>query len=119
MNKDKETSASAADETAEEAAKTTLALNRLVGFNNQDLLASAQTFITSAITQPQIPSRSGSRCLTPLARSRPDNPSARRRRGDKRFADAAWKTSKPHRALMQSYLAWADAVEKIALLTRE
>jgi hypothetical protein len=51
MNKAKETSASAADE----AAKTTLALNRLVGFNNQHLLASAQTFITSAITQPQIP----------------------------------------------------------------
>ena len=30
--------------------------------------------------------------------------------GDKRFADATWKDSGPHRQLLQAYLAWGDAL---------
>jgi len=32
--------------------------------------------------------------------------------GDRRFADAAWKSSKVHRGLLQAYLAWGSAVDK-------
>src|SRR5262249_11721206 len=31
--------------------------------------------------------------------------------GDRRFADAAWKSSNLHRGLLQAYLAWASAVD--------
>jgi polyhydroxyalkanoate synthase subunit PhaC len=110
MNKAKETSASAADETAEEAAKTTLALNPLVGLNNQDLLASAQTFITSAITQPQIPVAQWFSLLDAFGKIATGQSERAAPAGDKRFADSAWKSSKLHQALMQSYFAWADAV---------
>jgi polyhydroxyalkanoate synthase subunit PhaC len=110
MHKAKETSVSAADETAEEAAKTTLALNPLVGFNNQDLLASSQTFITSAITQPQIAVAQWFSVLDAFGKIATGQSEREPAAGDKRFADAAWKSSKLHQALMQSYLAWADAV---------
>ena len=119
MSKAKETSASAADEPAEEAAKTTLALNPLVGLPELDPLGSAQALFKTMIDQPQIAFTQWFSLLDAFAKIATGQSERAPAAGDKRFADAAWKSSKLHQALMQSYLAWADAVstyvEKIDL----
>ena len=69
----------------------------------QDLLASAQTFITSAITQPQIAVAQWFSLLDAFGKIATGQSERAALAGDKRFADAAWKSSKPHQALMQTY----------------
>ena len=119
MSKAKETSASAADEPAEEAAKTTLALNPLVGLPELDPLGSAQALFKTMIDQPQIAFTQWFLLLDAFGKIATGQSERAPAAGDKRFADAAWKSSRLHQALMQSYLAWADAVstyvEKIDL----
>jgi poly[(R)-3-hydroxyalkanoate] polymerase subunit PhaC len=101
---------SAAEAAADEAAKTTLALNPLVGLQGQDLLGSATTIFQATIRRPEIALGEWFSFLGALGKIAIGSSDRATAKTDKRFADAAWKTSKPHQALLQSYFAWADAV---------
>lgn len=110
MSKPRDLNPSAADDAADDAAKTTLALNPLVGLHGQDLLGSAQTLFTAAIKQPEIAIAQWFSLLGALGKIATRQSERAAPSGDKRFGDAAWKSSRLHQALLQSYLAWADAV---------
>jgi len=96
---------------AEEAAKYTLALNPLVGLQSMDFVDASRTVLTSFVTQPQIAVGQWLRLLGDLGKIALQGKSERSvEPGDKRFNDPAWRTSPLHQKLLQSYLAWADAI---------
>ena len=123
MSKPEEDRASATNDAADAAEKYTLALNPLVGLRDQDLVGSAQTIFKAVIKQPEIAVSQWLTFLGDLGKIAAGQSERALPAGEKRFNDAAWKTSKPHQALLQSYFAWADAVsgyvEKVNLDAHE
>ena len=113
----------AADAAADEAAKHTLALNPLVGLRGGDFVDAAQTVFKAAIGQPQIAIRQWFSFVGDLGKVVAGESARAVEPGDKRFSDPAWKTSRLHRTLLQSYLAWREAVhgfvDKVELSDQE
>lgn len=73
-----------------------------------DLLRSLGRIYTTALTQP---AKAFSRSLAAsheIARSLTGTAGAQPPKGDKRFGDPVWASNPGYRALMQSYLAWAQ-----------
>jgi len=108
-----------AQQIAEEAAQNTLALNPLIGMRTEDLMQGARTVLGALAAQPQIVAQQWmdfmkemGRIVTGQSEVEPDSK-------DKRFAHPAWNENRFHKALMQSYTAWAktvqEAVEKTGL----
>jgi polyhydroxyalkanoate synthase subunit PhaC len=95
---------------AEQAAKHTLALNPMVGLRSRDLLGAAGTVFKVAIFQPGIAVKQSVSLLADVGKAVVREGTRAVEPGDKRFSDPAWKTSKVHRKLLQSYLAWSDAL---------
>jgi len=99
-----------ADAVADEAARHTLALNPMVGLRSRDLVDAAQTVFKAAITQPEIAIKQWFSFVGDLAKVVAGESARATEPGDKRFNDPAWKTSPLHQRLLQSYLAWGNAV---------
>ena len=102
----------AAEDIIRDATEATLALNPLVGLRGQDLVKAAGTVASAVATQPtklMRPWLDFAGEITKVAGGLSDQAP---KKGDKRFMDPAWQKSPAHRALMQSYLAWQDAVAK-------
>jgi polyhydroxyalkanoate synthase subunit PhaC len=109
---------------ADHDAHHTLALNPLIGLGTQDFLGAAKTVFKAAVRRPEVAVSQWlsflgelGKIVTSSAEERPIEP------GEKRFSDPAWKTSRLHRKILQSYFAWADAVrayvEKVDLTEQD
>ncbi|MDD9908931.1 MAG: alpha/beta fold hydrolase [Ahrensia sp.] len=95
---------------AADASESTLALNPLVAPRGQDMMKAYNSMVRAAITQPDQLARQWLRfagemgnIFTMRSQVEPDPK-------DRRFADPAWKDNPVNKALMQSYLAWAETV---------
>jgi polyhydroxyalkanoate synthase subunit PhaC len=101
-----------ADDIREQAAEHTLAANPLVGVRGQDILDSAGTLLGRVVNNPAVAARHYLAFLGELARILTGSSELAPDAKDKRFADPAWRDSFPYRALVQSYLAWAGALNR-------
>ncbi len=101
------------DAVADEAAKHTLALNPLVSLRGQDFVGAAQTVFTAAIGQPQIALQQWWAFWSEMGKVAQGESPRAPQAGDKRFNDPAWKSSPAHQRLLQSYLAWGDALNAL------
>ena len=112
-------SPSETDSLVEEASKHTLALNPLVGLCGRDFYDAAATIFSAAISNPEVVAEQWLAFIGELGKVASGKASRTLKPGDKRFNDPAWKSSPFHKALLQTYLAWGDAlntfVEKIDL----
>src|SRR5208337_218834 len=100
----------ASDAIADEAAKHTLALNPMVGLRGRDFVDAAPTVFKAAIGQPQIAMKQWFSFMGDLGKIVAGESARAVEPGDKRLNDPAWKTSPLHQRLLQSYLAWGDAI---------
>ena len=110
MAKAPEDGPAAADAIADEAVKHTLALNPMVGLRGRDFVDAAQTVFKAAIGQPEIAVKQWFSFMGDLGKIVAGESARVAQPGDKRFNDPAWKTSGLHQKLLQSYLAWGDAI---------
>src|SRR5262245_1577750 len=101
-----------AETVSDQAARHTLTLNPLVGLRGHDLLDGAATVLKAFINEPTIAANQWLWFMGELGKIATGQSERSPEAGDKRFADAAWKSSKLHRALLQAYLAWGSAINK-------
>jgi polyhydroxyalkanoate synthase subunit PhaC len=102
----------APDGLADDASRQTLALNPLVSLRSEDFVEAAKTFVNAAISQPKIAAEQWWSFVSELARAATGESSRALEPGDKRFNDPAWKSSALHQRMLQSYLAWGNAVNE-------
>ena len=112
MTKFPQESSRAPDSLADDAARQTLALNPLVSLRTEDFVEAANTFVTAAISQPKIAAEQWWSFASELANVTNGVSSRAPESGDKRFNDPAWKSSTLHQRMLQSYLAWGNAVNE-------
>ncbi len=117
MSNETRSEAQKTDGMIEQASRNTLALNPLVAFRGKDLLDSAGIFFRAMVNEPRVAADQWLSFvgeLTDIASGKSDRaPQA----GDKRFADAAWKTSPVHGGLLKAYLAWGEALDNFVSRT--
>ena len=99
-----------ADDVSDQAARNTLALNPLVGLRGQDLMDSSNILLSAMINEPKVAVTQWLSFLNELLKIATGGSGQAAGPGDKRFADATWKSSPLHRGLLQAYLAWGNAV---------
>jgi polyhydroxyalkanoate synthase len=97
---------------SDQAVRHTLALNPLVGLRGRDLLDGVATVLKAFINEPTIAARQWLWFMDELGKIATGQSERSPEAGDKRFVDATWKSSKLHRGLLQSYLAWGSSIEK-------
>jgi polyhydroxyalkanoate synthase subunit PhaC len=97
---------------SDQAVRHTLALNPLVGLRGRDLFDGVATVLKAVINEPAIAARQWLRFMDELGTIATGQSERSPEAGDKRFVDATWKSSKLHRGLLQTYLAWGSAIEK-------
>ncbi|MIL09461.1 alpha/beta fold hydrolase [Salmonella enterica subsp. enterica] len=102
-----------AEEIAEDAAQNTLALNPLIGWRADDMAKAAGTVMKALATSPQNVATQWMNFATEWGKIVTGQSEVAADPKDRRFADPAWKSSSLHKGLMQSYMAWGDAVTKM------
>ncbi|MBR1301269.1 alpha/beta fold hydrolase [Bradyrhizobium sp. AUGA SZCCT0042] len=102
----------AANSLADDAARQTLALNPLVSLRTEDFVEAANTFAKAAMSQPKVAVEQWWSFARELANVTNGVSSRAPESGDKRFNDPAWKSSPIHQKMLQSYLAWGNAVNE-------
>jgi polyhydroxyalkanoate synthase len=95
---------------SDEAARNTLALNPLVGLGGKDLMDSAGILLKAVVNEPTVAAGQWLSFLGELGKIAAGRSDLAQQPADKRFNDATWKNSAPHRKLLQSYLAWGEAI---------
>ena len=98
------------DNVSDQAARNTLALNPLVGFRGKDLMDSAAVMLRAMVNEPGVAASQWLSFLTELLKIAAGESTRAPAAGDKRFADATWKSSSIHQGLLQAYLAWGEAI---------
>jgi polyhydroxyalkanoate synthase subunit PhaC len=98
------------DGVSDDAARNTLALNPLVGVRGQDLMDSAGVMLKAMVNEPLVAASQWLLFVGELVKITTGQSERAPQAGDKRFADATWKSSTLHRGLLQAYLAWGDAI---------
>jgi polyhydroxyalkanoate synthase len=101
---------SAESDIRERAAHHTLAANPLVGVRGQDILESARLLLAQALSNPVAAAQHYLTFLGELGRIATGASELAPDAKDRRFADPAWKESFAYRSLVQSYLAWGNAL---------
>ena len=101
-----------AETVSDQAARYTLALNPLVGLRGRDLFDGAATLLKAVTNEPTIAAGQWLWLIGELGKIATGQSERSPEAGDRRFADAAWKSSKVHRSLLQAYLAWGSALDK-------
>jgi polyhydroxyalkanoate synthase len=94
----------------DQAARSTLALNPLVGLRSQDLCDAAATLVKAVTYDPNTAAKQWLWFVGELGKIVTGQSERASQAGDRRFVDPAWKSSKLHRSLLQAYLAWGSAV---------
>ena len=111
MSNETRSEAQKTDGMSEQASRNTLALNPLVAFRSKDLMDSAGIFFKAMVNEPRVAADQWLSFvgeLTDIASGKSERaPQA----GDRRFADATWKTSPLHSGLLKAYLAWGEALD--------
>jgi polyhydroxyalkanoate synthase len=100
-----------ADNMSDQAARSTLDLNPLVGVRGKDLIDSAAILLKAVVNEPAIATSQSLSFIGELSRIVAGATDRAPVAGDKRFADATWKNSALHRRMLQAYLAWGAAIE--------
>jgi polyhydroxyalkanoate synthase len=98
------------DSMSDQAAGNTLALNPLIGVRGEDLLDSAAILLKAMANEPVVAGGQWMSFLGELGSIAAGQSERIQQSGDKRFSDATWKSSAAHRRLLQTYLAWGDAL---------
>jgi polyhydroxyalkanoate synthase subunit PhaC len=111
MSKEPRPEPDLAETVSDQAARNTLALNPLVGLRSEDLLAGAATVLKAVTNEPTIAANQWLWLIGELGKIATGQSDRGPQAGDRRFADAAWKSSNLHRGLLQAYLAWGSAVD--------
>jgi polyhydroxyalkanoate synthase len=111
MSKEERPGPEQAETVFDQAARNTIALNPLVGLRGQDLLDGAAIVLKAVTNEPAVAARQWLWFISELGKIAAGQSERSPATGDKRFADATWKTSNLHRSLLQAYLAWGSAVD--------
>ena len=111
MSKEPRPEPDLAETVSNQAARNTLALNPLVGLRSEDLLAGAATVFKAVTNEPTIAANQWLWFIGELGKIATGQSDRGPQVGDRRFADAAWKSSNLHRGLLQAYLAWGSAID--------
>jgi polyhydroxyalkanoate synthase len=111
-HREKSGAATADPDVRDQAAQHTLAANPLVGVRAEDLLDSARLLLGRMASHPGVAARQYLSFVRELSRIATGSSELAPDAKDKRFADAAWTGSAIYRALAQSYLAWAGALNR-------
>jgi polyhydroxyalkanoate synthase len=101
-----------AEMVSDQAARHTLALNPLVGLRDRDLFDGVATVFKAVANEPAAAARQWLWFMGELGKIAAGQSEQSPAAGDRRFADPAWKSSNVHRALLQAYLAWENAVDR-------
>ena len=116
-------SESPADDIAKSASENTLALNPIVGVRGQDLFAAGANVMRTMASQPQMMTKAWLGFASEMGNILTNKSEVAPARGDRRFADPAWRENSANRSLMQAYLKWAegvtDVVEQLDLPDRD
>src|SRR6516164_2223207 len=96
----------------EQAAQHTLAANPLIGVRGADIFDSARLLLAQLLSNPVAATKEYLGLLAELGRIAIGASALAPDPKDRRFADPAWKESVAYRALAQSYLAWANALNR-------
>jgi len=111
MSKEPRPEPDLAETVSDQAARNTLALNPLVGLRSEDLLAGAATVLKVITNEPTIAANQWLWFIGELGKIATGQSDRGPQVGDRRFTDAAWKSSNLHRGLLQAYLAWGSAID--------
>jgi polyhydroxyalkanoate synthase len=98
------------DGISEQASRSTLALNPLVGISGQDLFDSAGILFKAIVNEPKAATEQWLSLLGELGAIAGGKSERMPKTGDKRFSDSTWKESGLHSGLLKAYLAWGEAV---------
>jgi polyhydroxyalkanoate synthase len=98
------------DALSDQAARSTLALNPLVGLRAKDLMDGAAVLFKAAVNEPTVLAGQWLSLLGELGRIGAGQSDRAQPPSDKRFADATWRDSGLHHELLQAYLAWGDSI---------
>ena len=96
----------------EDAERTTLAFNPILGLQTNDLAGAAATVMKAMISQPTVAAKAWMGFMGTLAGIVTGNVDARPDPRDKRFADPTWGKSKLHTGLWQTYMAWSKSLNE-------
>jgi len=111
MSKEPRLEADLAGTVSDQAARSTLALNPLVGVRSQDLLDAAAIMLRAVMNEPTIAAKQWLWFVGELAKIATGQSDRSPQAGDRRFADPAWKSSNLYRGLLQAYLALGSAFD--------
>ena len=98
MSKEPRPEPDLAEMISDQAARNTLALNPLVGLRSEDLLAGAATVLKAVTNEPTIAANQWLWLIGELGKIATGQSDRGPQAGDRRFADAAWKSSNLHRS---------------------
>src|SRR5258707_15503247 len=97
---------------SDQASRSTLALNPLVGLRRQGLVDSTMILLNAIAREPAVAVNQLLEFLGEMGNVVAGKSERKPEAGDKRFADKTWKDSAVHRGLLQAYLAWGDSLNK-------
>ncbi|MFZ1772463.1 MAG: alpha/beta fold hydrolase [Rhizobiaceae bacterium] len=106
-----------AETIAKSAMENTLALNPLVGVRTQDLVEAAGSMMKAMAANPGLLVQQWVGFAGEMGKILTGQSELAVDPKDRRFADPAWKSSPINKALMQSYMAWGQAVTDLAAKT--
>ena len=98
------------DAPADAAARTTLALNPMIGLRGSDIIGAAEVAVRAVVTQPAAAAKTWLSFVGSLANIVSGKADEKPDQRDKRFADPTWAKSKVHKTLLQTYAALGSAV---------
>jgi polyhydroxyalkanoate synthase len=110
MSSDERKPDAPAADMSEEASRTTLALNPLVGIQSQDLVESAGILFKAVMNEPKVATEQWLSFVSELGSIAAGKSERAPKSGDRRFADSTWKESSLHSGLLKAYLAWGEAI---------
>jgi polyhydroxyalkanoate synthase len=96
----------------EQASRSTLALNPLIGLRGQDLFDSAQILLKAMVNEPKVAANQWLSFLGELGAIVSGKSERQPEAGDKRFVDPTWKSSALHSGLLKAYLAFGSALNE-------
>jgi polyhydroxyalkanoate synthase len=110
MSTDNPSPASPSADITEEASRSTLALNPLLGIRGEDLAESAGILFKAVMNEPKGATEQWLSFVGELGSIAAGKSERAPKAGDKRFSDPSWKGSSLHDGLLKAYLAWGEAV---------
>jgi polyhydroxyalkanoate synthase len=96
----------------EQASRSTLALNPLIGLRGKDLFDSARILLKAMVNEPKVVTNQWLSFIGELGEIVSGKSERQPEAGDKRFVDPTWKSSALHSGLLKAYLAFGNALNE-------